>query len=194
MTVSSDRIGLTYEDYLDFPEDGLRHELIEGDHAVTPAPSTRHQRIVRRLFRHLDGFVTGGDLGEVFVAPYDVLLSEADVVQPDLLFVAREHLDRITAAHLRGAPDLVVEIVSEATRRRDEVTKRHLYERHGVVEYWVVDPVIETVKIFRPGPEGRYVREVELSLEADGVLTSPLFPGFELPLGEIFGREAHGGT
>ena len=186
MTVTSDRVELTYEDYLHFPEDGNRHELMGGDHFVTPAPNTRHQRIVRRLFRHLDRFVAEGDLGEVFVAPYDVVLSETDVVQPDLLFVARKHRDRIGEPHLEGAPDLAVEVVSEATRGRDEVTKRHLYERHGVTEYWVVDPVVETVKVFRTGEEGRYVREAELAAEREGLLVSSLLPGLKISLIEIF--------
>ncbi len=187
MNVASRPLKLTYQDYLHFPEDGNRHELVEGEHVVTPAPNTRHQRLIRRLLRHLDAHVEKQGLGEVFVAPYDVVLSESDVVQPDLLFVAREHLDRIGEANLRGAPDLVVEIISEATRRRDEVLKRHLYERAGVAEYWLVDPVVEAVKIFRHTADGRFQREAGARLETADTLRSPLFPGLEIPLAEIFG-------
>jgi|GEM_PF-613165 len=140
---------LTYEDYVHFPDDGRRHELIDGDHSATGSPNTRHQLISVNLARTLGGFVFDHDLGELFFAPFDVVLSPIDVVQPDLLSLRNEHLDRLTEAHLRGAPDLVVEIVSESTRGRDEVAKRHLYARHGVSEYWIVDPVTETVKVYR---------------------------------------------
>lgn len=183
-------VKLSYEDYLHFPDDGQRHELIEGGHYVTPSPSTRHQRIAFNLTRHLGQFVTENGLGELFFAPFDVVLSPNDVVQPDLLFVRAEHLDRITESDLRGTPDLAVEIVSDSTRARDEVTKRHLYERHGVPEYWIVDPVTESVKIFRLGDDNRYGRAVELRREADDTLESPLLPSFGLRLADLFGREA----
>lgn len=187
MNVASTPLKLTYQDYLHFPEDGNRHELVEGEHVVTPAPNTRHQIVHANLFRILSAFVHAGKLGRLLSAPTDVVLSETDVVQPDLLFVAREHLDRIGEANLRGAPDLVVEIISEATRRRDEVLKRHLYERAGVAEYWMVDPVVEAVKIFRRTADGRFQREAEARLETADTLRSPLFPGLEIPLAEIFG-------
>jgi Uma2 family endonuclease len=186
MAITDSPIKLTYEDYLHFPEDGRRHELIEGDHHVTPAPNAKHQSVVANLQRRLGTFVHENELGWFVGAPFDVILSEIDVVQPDLLFVAREHLDRRTETHLRGAPDLAVEIVSESTRRRDEITKRHLYERHGVAEYWIVDPVIDAVKIYRLGSDGRYSRVGELTLEAEDVLESPLFPGFLLSLEDLF--------
>jgi Uma2 family endonuclease len=190
MNLATTPVRLTYEDYLEFPEDGNRHELVAGDHVVTPAPNIRHQRLVGELFARLRAFVKEQSLGELLVAPTDVVLSEHDVVQPDLLFVAREHLDRIGEAHVDGPPDLVVEIVSEATRRRDEVLKRHLYDRHGVGEYWLVDPVVEVVKVYRRGAGGRFEPSSELSselsLEGGDVLRSPLLPGLEIPLGQIF--------
>lgn len=186
MNLATTPIKLTYEDYLEFPDDGNRHELIEGDHVATPAPNIRHQRLVGRLFTRLIRFVEERSLGEVFMAPTDVVLSEHEVVQPDVLFVAREHLDRIGEAHLDGPPDLIVEVVSETTRRRDEVLKRHLYERRGVAEYWLVDPVVETVKVFRRTPDGRYERHAELTLEAGDALSSPLLPDLEIPLRQLF--------
>jgi Uma2 family endonuclease len=186
MSITGSPVKLSYEDYLHFPEDGRRHELIEGDHHVTPSPNTRHQRIALTLTRHLAPFVAERDLGQLFFAPFDVVLGPHDIVQPDLLFVGNAHLDRITEAHLRGAPDLVVEIVSESTRGRDEVTKRHLYERHGVPEYWIVDPVTESVKVYRLAEDSRYRRAAELSCEQEGALESPFFPGFSLPLRDLF--------
>ena len=186
MAISDSRVGLTYEDYLQLPEDGRRHELIGGDHHVTPAPNAKHQSIEASFQRSLGNFVYENDLGWFVAGPFDVVLSEIDVVQPDLLFVAREHLDRRTDTHLRGAPDLVIEILSDSTRRRDEVDKRHLYERHGVAEYWIVDPLTDAVKVYRRGSEGRYGLVAQLALEAGDRLASPLFPGFQLPLADLF--------
>lgn len=187
MSPVSAQIKLTYEDYVDFPEDGRRHELLEGDHVVTPAPNIRHQIIVANLFRLLGAFTHERRVGTVLSAPTDVALSEHDVVQPDLLFVAADHQDRMGEASVNGAPDLVVEIVSESTRRRDEVLKRHLYERHGVGEYWVVDPAVETLKVYRRTEQGIFQRAHEASLEAGDTVRSPLLPGLEIPLAAIFG-------
>jgi Uma2 family endonuclease len=115
----------------------------------------------------------------------DVLLADSTVVQPDLIFLARENLGRIGESYVQGAPDLAVEVISESNRRHDEVTKRHLYARFGIPEFWVVDPVLETVKVYRL--EGAaYRRAAELAAEAGDRLTSPLFPGLEIEIGEIF--------
>jgi Uma2 family endonuclease len=176
---------LTYENYLLFPDDGKRHEIIEGDHYVTPAPRTKHQRISANLTVALASFVKRQGMGLVLAAPSDVILSDENVVQPDLLFVSTARAGIVTEDNIRGAPDLVIEIVSETTRKRDEVTKRKLYERFGVQEYWVVDPELETVKIFRRTQQG-YGRAVELSKESNDTLTTELLAGFDLPLGEIF--------
>jgi Uma2 family endonuclease len=176
---------LTYEDYLLFPDDGKRHEIIEGDHNVTPAPKTKHQKVSFNLALALGSFVKQRDLGLVFAAPYDVILSDENVVQPDLLFVSSARASIVTEDNIRGAPDLIVEIISETTRKKDEVTKRKLYERFGVQEYWVVDPELETVKVFRGARQG-YGRAVELSKEANNVLSTKLLAGFHLPLAEIF--------
>ena len=176
---------LTYEDYLLFPDDGKRHEIIEGDHYVTPAPRTKHQRISANLTVALASFVKRRGLGLVLAAPSDVILSDENVVQPDLLFVSTARAVIVTEDNIRGAPDLVVEIICETTRKKDEVTKRKLYERFGVQEYWVVDPELETVKIFRRAQQG-YSRAVELSKEANDILTTELLAGFDLALAEIF--------
>ncbi|MFP3939024.1 MAG: Uma2 family endonuclease [Acidobacteriota bacterium] len=189
MPAPSPPIKLTHEDYLNLPEDGKRHELIDGEHYATRAPFTRHQILLANLFRALDRWVDEGDLGRVLPAPVDVVLSEVDVVQPDLLFLAREHLDRLTEANVRGAPDLVVEIVSESTRKTDEITKRHLYERYGVPEYWIVDPVLESVKVYRGAPGERYARASALTREAGETgdsLATPLLPGLKVRLEDVF--------
>ena len=176
---------LTYEDYLLFLDDGKRHEIINGDHFVTPAPKTKHQKVSFNLTVALGSFVKQRGLGLVLVAPSDVILSDENVVQPDLLFVSTARATIVTEDNIRGAPDLVVEIISETTRKKDEVTKRKLYERFGVQEYWVVDPELETVKIFRRTQQG-YGRAEELSKEANDILTPDLLAGFDLALTEIF--------
>ncbi len=176
---------LTYEDYVLFPDDGKRHEIIEGDHYVTPAPKTKHQRVSCNLAVALGSFVKQRGLGLVLTAPCDVILSEDNIVQPDLLFVSNNLAGIVTEDNIQGAPELIIEIVSETTRRRDEVTKRKLYERFGVQEYWIVDPNLETVKIYRQEQRG-YGRPLELAKETNDALTTELLPGFSLALAELF--------
>jgi Uma2 family endonuclease len=195
MNPASSSLKLTYDDYVHFPDDGQRHELIDGEHYVTPTPSLNHQRISRRLFFALASYLAASPIGEVFAAPLDVILSNVDIVEPDILYVsAGRRAETLSGQVVQGAPDLAVEIGSPSTRRRDETIKRHLYERAGVAEYWVVDPDIEAVRIYRLGPAAvgasgigrRYGRPTELLAEAGDVLTSPLLPGLSLPLAEIF--------
>ena len=176
---------LTYEDYLLIPEDGRRHEILEGEHYVTPAPFLRHQRISIRLSSRLFFFADRHRLGEVFTAPADVILSRHDVVQPDILFISNERAGIATKKNVQGAPDLVVEILSESTRRRDERIKLEIYERLGVDEYWTLDPDRRTTKVYRRDGD-RLVLAAGLSADAGDVLTSPLLPGLEIRLSEIF--------
>jgi Uma2 family endonuclease len=185
MGTAASPLKLTYEDYLGFPDDGRRHEILDGEHVVTPAPAPRHQFVLSNLFRLLAGFVHDRRLGRVLTAPLDVVLSEVDVVQPDLVFLSDKALTQVTETNVAGAPGLTVEVLSETSRRRDEVTKRHLYELHGVSEYWIVDPELETVKIYRRA-DGGFGPAVVLDAEAGHVLTSPLFPGLELRVADLF--------
>lgn len=177
---------LTYDDFLLFPDDGKRHELIDGEHYVTPSPNLRHQAISGRLFLLIGTWLQDHPVGKIFYAPLDVLFSRFDVVEPDLLYVSNERApDVLAVQHVTGAPDLVVEIASPGTRKRDETIKRRLYERSNVVEYWVVDPVIDVIRVYR-GAGNRYERAVELSREAGDVLTTSLLPGLEIPLARVF--------
>ncbi len=179
-------VKLTYEDLQSLPVDGRRHELIDGEHLVTPAPSTRHQRVLRRLFEAVQAAAVSGGLGEVFFAPVDVVLSAVDVAEPDLLFVSMARAGIVSERGIEAAPDLVVEVVSPSTRRVDEVVKRKLYDRFGVLEYWVVDPELATVKAYRRTDEG-FGPPLELSVERSDVLATPLLLGLQLPLVALFG-------
>lgn len=140
------RVKLTVHDYLAIPDDGLRHELLDGEHAVSPSPRVAHQRTVGALFARLRAAIHDPGLGEVLVAPFDVFLGEHDVVQPDVLVVVAAHAGRIRDDGVAGAPDLIVEVLSPATRERDLVTKRQRYAAAGVAEYWIADPDTSTVR------------------------------------------------
>ncbi len=173
---------LTYEDYAKTPE-GERWELIDGELIMPPSPKEAHQSVQGNLGAPMLIFVREKDLGKVYFAPFDVVLSDTDTVQPDLLFVSKDQLHIITADNVQGAPDLVVEIRSPSTARQDWTTKRELYARHGVKEYWLVDPEAATVAIllFDDG-----------ELKVTGVfgegesITSTVLEGFSIALADIF--------
>ncbi|MCB1037880.1 MAG: Uma2 family endonuclease [Acidobacteria bacterium] len=179
------RLKLTYSDYALLPADGKRHEIMDGEHYVTPAPNTPHQTIAFNLAHFVGGHIKKNRLGRFFFAPYDLVLSDFDVVQPDLLYFSHARAAGITRANAQQAPDLVIEILSPSTRKLDESAKRKLYERAGVAEYWIVDPELESVKVFRAGVEG-FTTPVELSTEEGHALTTPLLPSLAVPLAEIF--------
>ncbi len=175
----------TYEDFLNFPDDGRRHEIIDGEHYVTPSPNTSHQTIVGNLYAAIRRYLDSRPIGAVFLAPFDVLFSNINIVEPDLLYVSRERQGVVTPAHVKGAPDLVVEVLSPGTRKVDEITKRKLYEQFDVQEYWIVDPELESIKIYRR-TEGGFGKRNELTLERGELLTTPLLPGLEVPLTAVF--------
>ena len=185
MTIPHSHVKFTYEDYLLFPDDRKRHELIDGDHYVTPAPKTKHQIISMNLANLLHVHVQRTKAGRVFSAPTDVVLSDLDVVQPDLLFISTARASLITEKNIQGPPDLVIEILSETTRRTDEIIKRKLYEHYEVSEFWIVDPELDTVKVYRLAG-GRYHRAAELDKESGNVLTTPLLPDLQLSLTALF--------
>jgi Uma2 family endonuclease len=177
---------LTYEDFVQFPDDGQRHELIDGEHYVTASPHRRHQKALGNLHLDVGSWLESHPVGVVFLAPFDVVFTRFDVVEPDLLYMSRARAAEIlTDANVQGAPELVVEITSPSTRQRDETIKRRLYERAGVSEYWVVDVDIDVVRVNRR--QGKdFERPVELRADAGDGLTTPLLPGLEIPLARIF--------
>lgn len=178
---------LTYDDYVLIPDDGQRHEIIDGEHYVSPAPFLPHQDLVTELVAWLRPFAKRNGLGRVLVAPTDVLLSQQDIVQPDILFISRENEKALTATgkHILGSPDLVIEILSDGTRRLDEEIKLDLCERFGVLEYWILDPVPRIARIHRL-KDGRFHLAAEVSAAAGDMLATPLLPGLEIPMAGIF--------
>jgi len=176
---------LTYDDYARIPDDGQRHEILDGEHYVTPAPVPRHQIVLMELVSRLYPWVKDHRLGLVLVSPSDVLFSAHDIVQPDILFISKKRMRILKEKNVQGAPDLVIEILSESTRRLDERIKPGLYERSGVLEYWIFDPFRRKTRLLRQA--GEHLQQVaELSAEAGDVLTMPLLPGLEIPLAEVF--------
>jgi Uma2 family endonuclease len=185
-TTRADR-RLTYDDFLRFPDDGKRHEIIDGVHYVTPAPNIAHQRLLGRLYFALESYLRAHKgRGQVYLSPLDVLFTEFDIVEPDLLLVLRDQLEILTEQNVQGAPALVIEIKSPSTRRRDETIKRQLFDRGGVREYWLVDPRNRSVTIFRRTVNGAFPRAAALHVGDQVVLTTPLLPGFSLGLAELF--------
>jgi len=179
-------VRLTYDDFVLFPDDGKRHELIDGEHYVTPSPNRKHQKVLGNLHLLIGKWLEQQPIGQIYCAPFDVVFSKFDVVEPDLLYMSNERAAVVlTEANVQGAPELVIEIGSPGTRQRDETIKRRLYERSGVSEYWVVDPEIDVVRVYRRAAQG-FARPLELSAEANDGLTTPLLPELNLPLARIF--------
>ena len=145
-TRSTSKLG--YEQYVCIPDDGRRHEIIDGDHYLNPAPATYHQRLSGRIHFQLYEQIDLPRIGEVYCAPTDVQLTDHDIVQPDLIVVLNERKAIITPTKIKGVPDLVVEILSESTIKNDRVLKKELFERVGIPEYWIVDPEEHAVDQF----------------------------------------------
>ncbi len=173
---------LTYQDYASMEGDE-RYELLDGELILVGSPNTDHQTVSMELGAQMHSFVKEHDLGRVFHAPFDVLFSDTDVVQPDLLFVSKEQEHIITPANIQGAPDLIVEILSPSSSRRDWRDKRDLYASHGVQEYWIVDPTNRIVWVMLL--EDGELATAETYTEGD-TITSATLEGFSINLNDIF--------
>ena len=181
-TATQGAVRQTYKDYCATPDDE-RYELLDGKLMMVPAPNRKHQEILGRLHIELSRFTQERGLGKVYVAPFDVFLSDTDVVQPDLLFISRAREHMLTDDNVRGAPDLVIEILSPSTADRDLGYKHDLYGRHGVLEYWIVDPMAETVAVHRQG-NGRL--ELAATFGRPDTLRTALLDGLQLRLDDVF--------
>lgn len=183
MTQQKPRLKFTVSDYMSMPEDGKRYQLLEGEMIFAAAPTTRHQVVSGNLYILMRITFTGRGLGRVLYSPVDVVLSEHDVAQSDLLFVSNERAAIVTAANIQGAPDLVVEILSPSTVGYDRGYKRSLYGWHGVRELWLVEPIAETVEVF---VAGRDLLEEYATHGNTGEFTTPLMQGASIDLAELF--------
>jgi Uma2 family endonuclease len=172
----------TYEDYALLPED-RRYEVVDGELFVTPAATTMHQVVKKRFVRLLDDHVESGQLGIVLDAPYDVVLSEYDVLQPDILFVSAARRPIVGPKYAGPAPDLVVEVLSPSTEARDRVAKAKRYAKFSVREMWLVDPEVKTIEVLVNSGAG--FARVALYGETDTV-RSVVLPGFEFPAEPVF--------
>jgi len=143
----------TIEQLLALPDDGLRHELLDGVHAVSPAPRPAHQSVFGELFYALKSTLRGRTDVELFASPADIILGPKTLVQPDMFVVARPGGRRITRWQDAGVPLLAIEILSPSTAARDRGAKRRIYQRAGVAEYWIVDPDSQLVERWQPGDE-----------------------------------------
>lgn len=178
-------IRLTYEDFCEFPEDGKRYEIIDGELFMSPAPVIAHQRISRILVLAIGNYLDAYPLGELFDAPVDVVFSETDIVEPDIVVVLKERAHIITQKNIEGAPDFIIEILSPFNRRMDLKRKRVLYEKFGVKEYWIVDTEMETVQklLLQNG------QLVDAGIfETEQKISSAVISGFEMEVKKIFGK------
>lgn len=173
----------TYEDYLKTPDD-VRYELIEGELIMTPSPTTRHQRISRKLEFAIEKHVTENNLGEVFYSPYDVCLDDENVVQPDIIFISNDKADIITEKNIQGAPDLIIEILSESTAYKDAIQKKKLYARFGVREYWLVAPDDKLIEVYNLKNKGEY-QLLKTYFDGD-TIESQVITGLKIDLSRVF--------
>ena len=175
----------TSADLAHFPDDGRRREIIDGELYVSRQPDWQHQVICTRLGGWLDAWSVATGLGLAAAAP-GLIFAEDDDVAPDLVWISLARLTAILqGGKLHGAPELAIEVLSPGTsnQQRDRETKRKLYARRGVDEYWIVDWQNRTVDIYRR--DGADLTMAE-TLEADQALTSPLLPGWTAPLDRLF--------
>ncbi len=173
---------LTYDDYLKTPDD-KRYELIEGELIMVPSPIIYHQWISKNIEYELEKYVREKKIGKIFDAPCDVHLDNENVLQPDILYISKERQSIIGKKNVQGAPDLVIEILSEATAYNDLIKKKKLYAKFGVREYWIVDPGEKSVEIFSlAGKEFKIYR----SYTMNDNLESPLIEGLKIELSAVF--------
>lgn len=173
----------SYEDYVKLPDDRNRYEIINGELIMTPAPKIIHQSVSGVIDFELRSFLKNKNLGKVFTAPTDVVLSKTNVVQPDILFIGSENKNIISEDNIQGAPDLIIEIISLATAYYDLIEKKEIYEKFEVQEYWIVDPKKQRVEIYIL-QQGKY--KLHQSGEKAATVHSKLLEDFKIDLKEVF--------
>jgi Uma2 family endonuclease len=172
-------------DYRATPDGPPWYQLIEGELVRDPSPSTNHQAISLAIALLLAGYARVRRSGRVYIAPLDVYLSDTNVFQPDVFFVSKERAAIMADDGIHGPPDLVVEILSPSSIRRDRVQKLRVYRAAGVKEFWLIDPVSKSIQIYSFGRDPVMPRHIVTAKES---FTSPLFPGLTITAAEIFER------
>ena len=184
MTQQQPRRKFTVQDYMTTPED-KRYQLLDGEIILAPLPTVAHQRVLGRLVRSLSEILADRKLGQVWAAPLDVVLSEYDAVQPDISFVSNQRADIVAGGYVQGAPDLIAEILDPGTAEYDRGYKCQLYGRHGVREYWMVDPDAETIDVLSEREDGHVALN---SFGSTGELLTVIMEGLPLNLDDLFRR------
>jgi Uma2 family endonuclease len=182
-TIEASNAPFTARDYRLMEDDGCRYEVIQGELLMAPAPNRFHQGISRNLCQFLYSYLRKKKIGKAYDAPFDVYLDDFNVVQPDVVFVAAGSACKLIPEGAEGAPDLLVEILSPSTSKRDLRDKRALYAEKGVKEFWVVSPETRQVQVYFLEKQ---VERPSLVLEEIDTLRSDMFPGLEIPVGELF--------
>src|ERR1051325_2389120 len=174
---------LTYDDYVALPDDGMRHEIFDGELSVSPTPTFRHQQILTRLLGILHAHVVARDMGEVVPAPTTVVLANTSVVEPDIIYIAKNRMPVVSArGTVDGWPTLAVEILSPSTASKDRGQKKQLFERYGVPYYWIVDSEARVIEIYVAdgGTYGAADRR------ADELVDLPPFPGLTIAPSQLW--------
>ena len=172
----------TYDDYAKLPE-GAPYQLIGGQLIMTPSPIPYHQEVLRKLGFKILVFLEKKELGHLYYAPLDVYFSDSDVYQPDIIFIQKEREEIIGDTKIEGAPDIVIEILSPSTAYYDLRNKFRTYEKHGVKEYWIVDPGLKRIEIYE-NKDKKF--NIYMEAEGDGNVSSRVLEGLSITVDEVF--------
>lgn len=179
---ASRSLKFTYHEYQFLPED-KRYEIMEGELYVLPAPNESHQRISRNLEYALMQYLETNPIGELYHAPFDIILSNENVVQPDIIIILNQRKGIINPKNVKGAPDVVIEILSPSAPERDKDIKFKLYAKYGVKEYWIVDPYAQSIEIFKNSQTGF---DLVKTFMPGVALTSTILPESAIDLTKVF--------
>lgn len=166
----------TVQDYLQL-EEGLLAQLIDGELIMSPAPTTQHQRVLRRLYDLFNQV----NHGEIFFSPIDLYLNDKNILQPDLIFISEENKSIISEKGIMGPPEIIIEVISPSNSFVDRNTKKRKYIEFGVIEYWIVDPGNKTLEI--------YIDDLDkphLYLSGDGEVSSIVLQELKFDLSSVF--------
>ena len=172
---------MTVDQYLNGEETNRRRELLFGVVRQPPSPFPYHQRAITRLAALLEAHTGQSDCGDVYVSPIDVILDEPRglILQPDIIVIAAANRSIVTD-RVRGAPDIVVEVLSGSTRRHDSTVKRHWYRRYGIREYWLLEPMVHGIEVVE------CLSDTSATYAATERLRSAVLPDFTPVVGELF--------